>query len=477
MDLWNIKLCSFVLACKIKRKFRMSYGEHHDAATVLDEWTNRVANLPNEIAFMYEEIEQKDSQIAECLVTITKHDNILQNWVRKNGGHVANPKENFINRIVLENFDRAQALQSEKIAIAQKCQQIIDKHTRNLDTHIRALQDRGEFPIDAELPSLLRDTSAASVSKIKNTAAHVSTPISTAITTAPAPAIATAITNPAATIAAATTATSTATNISNTTANSTSTSTITSTTTQIKGPIPANIRVSEPVSQSVIPKQSQIPQISNVSASISKNYSPVALVARQARDTSLTAVNRRQNSISNTTTHVSSPSARQTPLGVSILKTSNPPSATRTSSTGPRTQLRIGPKKISSYGSNKLNGIGRKYKKSYLSRVKRVGNRISPSPTHDSELSGAESGSVHEEDDLKLNQDSDRNDDAVDNEDDDGVDDRKYCTCQSISYGDMVACDNPKCEFEWFHWSCVGLKSEPLGTWICATCEAAGFKK
>ncbi|RKF72875.1 putative phd-finger domain-containing protein [Golovinomyces cichoracearum] len=451
----------------------MSYGEHHDAATVLDEWTNRVANLPNEIAFMYEEIEQKDSQIAECLVIITKHDTILQNWVRKNGGHVANPKENFINKIVLENYDRAQVLQSEKIAIAQKCQQIIDKHTRNLDTHIKALQDRGEFPIDAELPSLLRDTSAVSVSKVNSTAAHVSTSVSTTTTIATT----TAIINPTATIPAATTTTSTTTNIPNTTANSTSTSTVTSTTTQIKGPTPVNIRVSEPIPQSLIQKQSQKQQNSNISASISKNFSPVALVARQSRDTSLISVNKRQNSVSNTISHVSSPSARQTSLGVSILKTSNTPSATRASSTGPRTQLRIGPRKISSHGSNKLNGIGRKYKKSYLSRVKRPGNRISPSPTHDSELSGAESGSVHEEDDLKLNQDGDRNDDVVDNEDDDGVDDRKYCTCQSISYGDMVACDNPNCEFEWFHWSCVGLKSEPLGTWICATCEAAGFKK
>jgi inhibitor of growth protein 3 len=34
----------------------------------------------------------------------------------------------------------------------------------------------------------------------------------------------------------------------------------------------------------------------------------------------------------------------------------------------------------------------------------------------------------------------------------------------------MVACDNESCPFEWFHWTCVGLKSEPVGTWICPVC-------
>ena len=56
-------------------------------------------------------------------------------------------------------------------------------------------------------------------------------------------------------------------------------------------------------------------------------------------------------------------------------------------------------------------------------------------------------------------------------EDDDGGDDRKYCTCRSVSYGNMVACDNPECPFEWFHWSCVGMTKEPVGTWYCDECR------
>lgn len=50
-------------------------------------------------------------------------------------------------------------------------------------------------------------------------------------------------------------------------------------------------------------------------------------------------------------------------------------------------------------------------------------------------------------------------------------DDKKYCTCHSVSYGNMVACDNDSCPHEWFHWSCVGINSEPKGAWFCPECR------
>lgn len=39
-----------------------------------------------------------------------------------------------------------------------------------------------------------------------------------------------------------------------------------------------------------------------------------------------------------------------------------------------------------------------------------------------------------------------------------------YCLCRKHEYGEMVACDN--CD-EWFHFSCVGLKSEPVDDSTC----------
>ncbi|KAI7162498.1 hypothetical protein KC352_g26690, partial [Hortaea werneckii] len=50
-------------------------------------------------------------------------------------------------------------------------------------------------------------------------------------------------------------------------------------------------------------------------------------------------------------------------------------------------------------------------------------------------------------------------------------DDQLYCYCQKVSYGDMVGCDNDDCAYQWFHWDCVGVKSEPKGEWLCPTCR------
>lgn len=40
-------------------------------------------------------------------------------------------------------------------------------------------------------------------------------------------------------------------------------------------------------------------------------------------------------------------------------------------------------------------------------------------------------------------------------------DEPTYCYCNSVSYGEMVACDSDDCEREWFHLACVGLKVAP----------------
>ncbi|KAE8685590.1 PHD finger protein ING1 [Hibiscus syriacus] len=49
-----------------------------------------------------------------------------------------------------------------------------------------------------------------------------------------------------------------------------------------------------------------------------------------------------------------------------------------------------------------------------------------------------------------------------------------YCMCNQVSYGEMVACDNPNCKIEWFHFGCVGLREQPRGKWYCSDC--AGMK-
>ena len=50
----------------------------------------------------------------------------------------------------------------------------------------------------------------------------------------------------------------------------------------------------------------------------------------------------------------------------------------------------------------------------------------------------------------------------------------RYCVCQRVSFGPMIACDNENCDMEWFHYSCVGLSTEAKfkGNWYCPACTA-----
>ncbi|UJR26402.1 hypothetical protein I4U23_007734 [Adineta vaga] len=51
------------------------------------------------------------------------------------------------------------------------------------------------------------------------------------------------------------------------------------------------------------------------------------------------------------------------------------------------------------------------------------------------------------------------------------TDERRYCFCNQISYGDMIACDNSACRREWFHYTCVGIVTPPKGKWFCIECS------
>ncbi|CAJ0584137.1 unnamed protein product, partial [Mesorhabditis spiculigera] len=48
---------------------------------------------------------------------------------------------------------------------------------------------------------------------------------------------------------------------------------------------------------------------------------------------------------------------------------------------------------------------------------------------------------------------------------------KTWCICNEKSYGKMVACDNQKCPYEWFHYHCVGITAPPRGKWYCPHCS------
>lgn len=78
------------------------------------------------------------------------------------------------------------------------------------------------------------------------------------------------------------------------------------------------------------------------------------------------------------------------------------------------------------------------------------------------ELKGTE---MTNPDDTKITAKKDSKKLEVDENSDDDIDNNgpRYCYCNSVSYGEMIACDAENCKKEWFHLGCSGLKVAPKG--------------
>ncbi|RDW67781.1 hypothetical protein BP6252_09177 [Coleophoma cylindrospora] len=404
----------------------MVVTDHQDCGSVLEEFTNRVANLPAEIAFMQDEITEKDRMVEKLRSTASRADLQIQQWIRENGSHTPNPKEEKLKKVFDENMSKALQLQAEKLALCDKMEHVYHRHLLQLDKEIKKLQDRGEFPKE-DVPSVFDDNGPAPINRVRVPGA------------VPAP----------------------------------------------LGPIANN---ATPVVHTRHPNQhpmraptvqSQSPQVPGASSSVPTTPAAAHLMSQRAREMSLGAVaNKRQRLIGGLGALPSNSSGlARPPVGPGTPKPGTP-SSSRAGSIGPRASQKSGAttKKVAPH----RQGVAARKKiiKSNLGRIKhRSGNKNSPSSTNDSELSDPESGSGEDDDEAMSPTRGEGDDELGDLEDDEGADDKKYCTCQSVSYGDMVACDNESCPFEWFHWSCVGLTKEPTGTWICPVCTKNGVKK
>jgi len=52
------------------------------------------------------------------------------------------------------------------------------------------------------------------------------------------------------------------------------------------------------------------------------------------------------------------------------------------------------------------------------------------------------------------------------------LDSDHYCYCTGPDVDDTVGCDNPECQFQWFHLSCLGLEKLPTTKyWYCPDCR------
>ncbi|KAI0022568.1 inhibitor of growth proteins N-terminal histone-binding-domain-containing protein [Xylariomycetidae sp. FL0641] len=446
-----------------------------DPASILEEFINRTANLPEEIRFLQDELAYKDRLYHDCIKTIEESDLKIQKWIKANGSHSNFSRESTLRDIISENYARAEKLAEEKVKLASKQQLLFDKHVRQLDHYIKSLSDKGEpgFTDPDEIPSLIRPSAANN----SNTSLRV-----LAVSTGSNPL------NPI-----------------------------------LNNATPSGARLSNPQIRNA---QSH----THISNSAPTTPAASMILNRNQRESSAGpgsgAPKRgpRTNSSLGTLPAPSSALARHSSLGPGTPKGGVLGNSGRAGSAGPRGSSK-GSGSVTGRKGTPSAGVVRKKpptSKSTLSRVKRAAHaKGSPaSTTADSELSDAESprddervissragsgtpvprhanhttqrnhqrassGADHsgvDEDMLDRpsdDEDSDMDDgsDAAsadtggggsDDEDDEG---KKYCLCQAVSYGDMVACDDPDCPYEWFHWNCVGLRSRPEGRWYCPACS------
>jgi inhibitor of growth protein 3 len=403
-----------------------------------------VANTPAEITHLLEEIQAKDMHIRAFQEEIHKRDTQLQKWVRVNGGHVQNPKEDAFSKTINDCYDKCEILQAEKLGLSEKALIVLERQIKRLDMGLRGLSAREEFPSDWNGPSLL-----------SGTVTGVNTPA-----TGGGGAV------------------------------------------HVSGPLQA---VSGNIgSAGGIPNIANAAQMRMAQQAAAKNRSSTSgaqtptNMPRSQREGSSEANKRRRLNASLGALPTASSNLRQSSLGPGTPKAGTPgPTANGTSRAGSAQPARptAGQKKASSTAapnrkpapsqvtSNRKRDRDRARKKGDRRRQLKS-DRATPSTnasmSSDDEASGASPtpsslprSQADGAGDRRGGRDRGNHHEASDEDDEEeGEEDNNlYCFCQKPSYGEMIGCDNDNCEFQWFHYGCVGIKEQPSGEWLCPNCR------
>ena len=434
-------------------------ASNEDCASVLEQFIHDAANLPAEINHMMEEIQAKDKDLQRYLFVVNQKDSNIQKHLKAEGVLAPHPKENEYADLVKKNYDLCMGLQDQKIMLSDKACTLLERHVKKLDIKIRELQNDGQLQDGPPLPSVF------------NRKAEVQKPFLDIPTNIP-------LQN--ASISA----------------------------------LNANAhRINAHMAPTMQQAQSrQIPPTATANAPPQRNSAPAtpASVVQQQRqrerEHSLGAENKRRklgNPLAGTNLPAQPSGLRQSSLGPGTPKAGTPTGVTAgRAGSMPRTTgaqqaaaplKKSGlPKKVISHqqvnklkqkASNKgrLSG-GRKKGQSPSIRGGRGGTAASEDA--DSVLSSADASEtdasqsrrargnkkqqqpVVEEPDVEMGEDEEM-------EDDEGEDDKRYCFCNQRSYGEMVACENDDCPYQWFHTGCLNMKKVPDEDedWYCPTCR------
>lgn len=369
---------------------------------------------------------------------INKRDAQLQKWVRVNGGHVLNPKEEAFSRTINDCYDKIEILQAEKCGLSEKGLIVLERQIKRLDIGLRSLSTREEFPSDWQGPSLVGSGPGTGVS----------TPVAGgggALTAGPLQAVS------------------------------------------------GNIGVTAGAPNIANAAQMRMAQTAG-GRGASGAQTPKDM-PRGQREGSSEANKRRRLNTSLGSLPTASSNLRQSSLGPGTPKAGTPqPNTSRAGSAQPKPAAgnKKGTTATSAASTRKPAPTqGRKRdrdraaankKKSASRRSHLTASRATPSTT--TSLSDEDDSASPTPSSLQRSQ-ADGTADAkrpsrranevpaeVDEDEEDDEDDPTlYCFCHTKSYGNMIGCDNDDCEFQWFHYGCVGISQQPSGEWLCPACR------
>ncbi|KAK0746009.1 inhibitor of growth proteins N-terminal histone-binding-domain-containing protein [Schizothecium vesticola] len=509
---------------------KMAPPEAMDPALILDEWINRTQNLPEEVRFLQDEIAEKDRIYDKLVREIDDRDARLQKYIKAHGSHHPNPKEDEYGALIRKNFAHAERLADEKLALVSRLQHTLDKHVRQLDVQLKLLYDRNEpgFTDPDELPSLLRPSPANLTPTTATTATMRAVNANSALATALHPIITNA-TQPSARTStqqirsaaaaaqqhasASAPASPAASMIMNRQARELSAGPSGA---PKRGPR-ANLGLNIPTTSSGLARHSSLGpgtpkgQHPTATGSVPRagsagpraNSKGAGLGAgRKVGGTPASTAGRKKGTPASAGGNGPSKSglsrvkraAKNSPSSAAAAAAADSELSDADSASADESDARGTPAALSRSVSNQAAGASSQTNTNSnnsnpSSLPKREGSHdgggdsavphptgsphpgTGPRTSHHGPLGG------HQQQQRHRSADEGAEDDVMDVDDDDAGDDNKYCLCQRVSFGDMVACDNDKCPYEWFHWSCVGLKSEPNGTWYCPRCTDVMMKK
>lgn len=430
-------------------------ASNEDCASVLEQFIHDAANLPAEINHMMEEIQAKDKDLQKLLSVINQKDTNIQKHLKVNGVLAPHPKENEYSELVKKNFDSCADLQDQKVALSEKACNLLERQVKKLDMKIKELQNDGQLLDGPPLPSVFNR-------KAEPQKSFIDLPTNLPLQNA-------------------------------------SISALNANAHRINAHIPATVQQAQ---------VRQLPQTVTATAPVQRSSAPAtpASVVQQQRqrerEVSLGAENKRRklaNPLAGTNLPAQPSGLRQSSLGPGTPKAGTPTGGSRAGSI-PRTtgsqQAAAPPKKsalskkvMSHQQVNKLKqkgatkgrlSVGRKKGQSPSVRGGRQGTTASEDA--DSVLSSADASETDasqargrrgnkkqqpaEEADVEMGEDEEM-------EDDEGEDDKRYCFCNQRSYGEMVACENDDCPYQWFHTGCLNMKKVPDEDedWYCPTCR------